>query len=70
MTSNSNVVNYIRRKRSDFAEADSYVLLSYQDNRAGTIGLAWMGTTCNSDKSLRTAIVEYYQSNIKTAQVR
>jgi len=28
-----------------------------------------VNTTCNKDRSLRTSIVEYFQSNIRTAQV-
>ena len=62
-------MHYVREQGPDLPDADAYTMLSYEDHRYGLIGLAWMSTTCRDDRSLRTSIVEYFKSNIKTAQV-
>ena len=60
---------YVRDRGSELPEADAYTMLSYENHSWGRIGLAWMSTTCNGDRSMRTSVVEYFQSNVKTAEV-
>ena len=49
--------------------ADSYALLSYENNAGGTIGIAWLRTTCHSERGLRTGITEHFRSDVVTAEV-
>jgi len=49
--------------------ADSYSVISYQNNAGGTIGIAYLRTTCSSDKSLRSNINEYFRGDIRTATI-
>ena len=46
-------------------------MFSYRNNQAGTLGIAWLGTTCvgSSQKGYRSSINEYYQSQQITATV-
>ena len=48
---------------------DAFVMLSYRNNMAGTLGIAWGGTTCYFDKQYRSSITEYYQTQQLTATV-
>ncbi len=35
----------------------------------GAVGIAWLQSTCDSDPFYRSAVVEYYQSDLITGQV-
>ena len=50
-------------------DADAYVMLSYEGSAGGVVGIAFLGTTCSSDRRLRTGITEYFVDDIMTAQV-
>jgi hypothetical protein len=45
------------------------VFLTFAGNAFGLVGLAWVGTVCNSDKGLRASITEYFFTNSQTAHV-
>lgn len=49
-----------------YPEANAYALFSYEYNRGGTLGIAWMGTTCSS-KHMRTSINEYTNDEMTSA---
>ena len=52
--------------------ADSYALLSYENNIGGRnnpIGLAFLGTTCSLIRGERTSITEHFRGEVVTAQV-
>ena len=48
-----------------------FAFITYQGNAAGTVGIAWLGTVClsNSQIGYRASITEWYQSDLRTAQV-
>jgi len=50
-------------------EADSYTLLSSENNAGGVVGIAWLRSTCSSSKGMRTNINEYFNGEIRTAQI-
>ncbi len=45
------------------------VFMTYQNNQAGVVGLAWVGTVCYPNTSYRASINEWFQSDAQTAQV-
>ena len=49
--------------------ADSYALLSYENNASGTIGIAWLRSTCSLQRGARTSITEHFRGEIVTAEV-
>jgi len=50
--------------------ADSYTLLSYHNNmQYGILGIAWVRTSCSSNRYYRTNMGEWYINNIKTAEL-
>ena len=49
-------------------DIDAFIVVSFENNMAGTTGIAWLGTTCNSAKGDRTNINEWFGSDINTAQ--
>ena len=62
------------RKANDIASAsetnaDSYVFLGHEDNLPGTIGIAWINSTC-ATKSYRTSISEWFMNDAISAVVR
>lgn len=44
------------------------VFLSFDNNTAGTVGIAWVGTVC-ADKIYRTSINQWFVSDSTTAEV-
>ena len=54
--------------RSDWPEADAYSLLTYENDQAGTVGIAMLGQVCSSPKQMRRLINEYHTNEIITAQ--
>jgi len=50
-------------------DADSYSILSYENNQGGTTGIAWGGTTCVSTqyKGYKTNINEHFRDDMNTA---
>ena len=63
---------YLRQVNSIVASsstnANAYVFLGYQNNQPGTIGIAWINTTCGI-KPYRTSISEYFMNDAVTAVV-
>ena len=62
------------RKANDIASssetnADSYVFLGHEDNLPGTIGIAWINSTC-ATKSYRTSISEWFMNDAISAVVK
>ena len=53
---------------SSTTDADAYVFLGYEDNSPGTIGIAWINTTC-AIKPYRTSITEWFINDAITAAV-
>jgi len=50
-------------------DADSYSLLTYENNAGGTIGIAWLRSTCSTSRGYRTNINEYFSSDVRTAAI-
>ena len=50
------------------ASINANVFLSFDNNTAGTVGIAWGGSVC-ADKTFRTSINEWFVSDAKTAEV-
>lgn len=48
---------------------NNYILMSYEGNQGGTVGVAWIGTLCNSNKGMRVNINEWLYSDLVTAEV-
>ena len=48
--------------------ANAYVFLGYENNTAGTIGIAWVRSTC-SIRGYRTSMSEWFRSDAVTAVV-
>ena len=44
------------------------LLFTLQDNQAGVVGIAWIGTVCET-RDYRTAIVEYYNNDLNSGEV-
>ena len=66
----SDLSTYVNGLPVTYNSIDAFVMMSYRNNMAGIIGMAWVGTTCFSDKQFRTSITEYYQTQQLTAIVR
>ena len=49
-------------------DANAYVFLGHENNRPGTIGIAWINTTC-AIKPYRTSITEWFRNDAITAAV-
>ena len=65
------LTDYVNTLPSSDDDKDAFVMFSYRNNQAGTLGIAWLGTTCvgSSQKGYRSSINEYYQSQQITATV-
>ena len=66
--------NVYFRKVNDIAsasetKANSYVFFGHEDNLPGTIGIAWINSTC-AGKSYRTSISEWFMNDAISAVVR
>ena len=61
------VESYVNGLSGD-GDIDAFIVVSFENNVAGTTGIAWLGTTCNSAKGDRTNINEWFGSDINTAQ--
>ena len=66
----SDFSNYVNGLPVTVQSIDAFVMMSYRNNMAGILGMAWVGTTCFSDKQFRTSISEYYQTQQLTAIVK
>ena len=53
---------------SSSTNANSYVFLGYENDQPGTIGIAWINTTC-AIRPYRTSISEYFMNDAVTAVV-
>lgn len=47
---------------------DGFLVFSYENNMAGTTGIAYLGTSCETPRGGRVSISEWTTSNIVTAQ--
>jgi len=66
----SNLESFVKVVQgSSWPDANSYSMLSYENNQGGGIGIAWLKTSCYSDPGYRTNINEFYRNDIKTAQI-
>ena len=65
----SDLNTYVNGLPASDDSIDAFVMLSYRNNMAGTLGIAWGGTTCYFDKQYRSSITEYYQTQQLTATV-
>ena len=43
---------------------------TYENNKAGTVGIAWVGVVCFGNTSYRASVNEYYNTDLQTAWVR
>ena len=50
-------------------DVDAYVYFGYDNNAEGVVGTAFIGTSCHSDQSYRSSITEWFQSDLRTAEV-
>ena len=55
--------------RDNLLDVDGYAYFGFHGNTGGLIGIAFVSTMCRSDKSLRTSITEWFQSDLQTAEV-
>jgi len=73
LTATGNNINTLRGliPQLGLPDANSYSLLTYENNAGGTIGIAWVGTTCvpAKDRGYRSNINEHFRSDVKTAQI-
>jgi hypothetical protein len=46
------------------------VFVTFENNQAGVVGIAWLGTTCRTNITFRTSINEYFETDASTGQVR
>ena len=51
------------------SDPNLFVFLTYKQNQAGTVGIAWLGTVCISEKGYKVSINEWYISDLNTAEV-
>jgi len=71
-----NVPSYIDANEGDLnamayynnGGVNSNVYLCSENDASGVVGLAWVGTIC-ADPNYRTAVVEYFQNDMKTAEI-
>ena len=49
---------------------NAYVYLAYRNNKAGTLGIAYTGTTCEKNVFYRTSLNEYQGGDLNTGLVR
>ena len=49
--------------------ANAYVFLCSQGNQGGTVGIAWLGGTCDSSGYGRSSVNEYFFNDATTAEV-
>ena len=67
--SNSNAIKpYIANSSSTI---NANVFFTFENNNsAGIVGDAWIDVICSSDSSVRSSVVEYYNTDNQTAWVR
>jgi hypothetical protein len=46
------------------------IFVSFDNNQAGVVGLAWVGTTCFSNITYRASINQYFETDASTGHVR
>ena len=49
--------------------ANANVFMTYANDQAGVVGIAYLGVVCNPTATWREAIVEYFTSDAATGQV-
>ncbi len=49
---------------------NSYVYITYRDDKPGIVGIAYLGTTCRTNVNLRSSLNEYQGGDLNTALVR
>jgi hypothetical protein len=48
---------------------NSNTFFTYQNNEGGTVGLAWVGTVCSGNLSVRASMNEWFSSDMTTGWV-
>ena len=46
------------------------VFLGFQNNMGGVVGIAWVGVVCFPTIGYRSGVVEYFQNDLSTGQVK
>lgn len=45
------------------------MFLTFADNEPGAVGIAWFRSVCESDITHRTSVIEYFNTDVATAQI-
>ena len=48
---------------------NAYVFLCSENDQGGTIGIAWVATTCDRTQNYRSSVTEYLNNDVVTASV-
>ena len=48
---------------------NSNIFFTFENSLSGVVGIAWLGTVCESDLGYRTSVIEFLQSDLITAWV-
>ena len=46
------------------------VFFTFENNLDGTVGIAWVGSVCATNTSVRASVNEYYHTDLQTAWVK
>ena len=52
-----------------YSSINANVFMTYQNDEAGLVGLAWVATVCRENMTFRTSINEYFVSDAATGQI-
>ena len=61
--------DYVNSNPNLSDSTNAFVLLSYEGNQGGVVGVAWLGTTCRSDRGMRVNINEWFVSDMRSAMI-
>ena len=56
----SQMTNWIANNIDDLPTVDNYMMFCFQNNEAGTVGIAWGGVTCDAPAYYQLNINEYF----------
>ena len=51
------------------SDGNAYVFLCSENDRGGYVGIAWLSSTCETERFGRSSISEYLRNDIITASV-
>ena len=63
------MANYVNGLPTSDNSIDAFAMMSFRNNMPGTIGIAFVETTCRLEKYVRTSINEYTLTQLLTAIV-